>query len=145
MGGTNLNYFITKQLPVMQPMYSFSSISLIARLTVELTYTAWDLKPFAEDILKEIGPEKWNEWFPENPLVDGIPQPFKWDEERRLQLRCELDAVYAHLYGISKDDLDYILGTFPIVKRKDEAKYGVYRTRDLIMEYYENYEEIVKE
>jgi len=71
--------------------------------------------------------------------VDGIPQPFRWDEERRLQLRCELDAVYAHLYGISGDDLDYILGTFPIVKRKDEGKYGTYRTRNLIMEYYEKY------
>ncbi len=102
-------------------------------------------KPFAEDVLEEIGTEKWNEWFPENPLVDGIPQPFRWDEERRLQLRCELDAVYAHLYGISKDDLDYILGTFPIVKRKDEGKYGVYRTRDLILKYYEKYEGIVKE
>lgn len=52
--------------------------------------------------------------------------------------------IYAHLYGISKDDLDYILGTFPIVKRKDEAKYRVYRTRDLIMEYYEKYEDIGK-
>ena len=76
--------------------------------------------------------------------MNGDPQPFRWDEERRLQLRCELDEVYAHLYGISKDDLDYILGTFPIVKRKDEAKYGVYRTRDLIMEYYEKYNEIGK-
>ena len=144
MGGTNLNYFITKQLPVILPKYYIFS-SLIIPLTIELTYTSWDLKPFAEDILKEIGPEKWNEWFPENPLVDRVPQPFKWDEERRLQLRCELDAVYAHLYGISKDDLDYILGTFPIVKRKDEAKYGVYRTRDLIMGYYEKYVDVVKE
>ncbi|MCC4771862.1 hypothetical protein FXV91_17335 [Methanosarcina sp. DH2] len=101
-------------------------------------------RPFAEDVLEEIGPEKWNEWFSENPLVDGIPQPFKWDEERRLNLRCELDVVYAHLYGISKDDLDYILGTFPIVKRKNEAKYGVYRTRDLILEYYEKYEGALK-
>ncbi|WP_229392057.1 hypothetical protein [Methanosarcina sp. DH2] len=72
--------------------------------------------------------------------MEGVPQPFKWDEERRLNLRCELDAVYAHLYGISKDDLDYILRTFPIVKRKDEAKYGVYRTKDLIMEYYAKYQ-----
>ncbi len=143
VGGTHLKFFILKQLPVIPPeKYDSYLIDKIAPCAIELTYTAWDLKPFAEDVLEEIGPEKWNEWFPENPLVDGIPQPFKWDEERRLQLRCELDAVYAHLYGISKDDLDYILGTFPIVKKKDEAKYGVYRTRDLILEYYEKYEGI---
>ncbi|QCR16568.1 hypothetical protein [Methanosarcina mazei] len=59
-------------------------------------------------------------------------------------MRYELDEVYAHLYGISKGDLDYIRGTFPIVKRKDEAKYGSYRTRDLMMEYYNRYESIGK-
>ncbi|HII01974.1 TPA: N-6 DNA methylase, partial [Methanosarcinaceae archaeon] len=137
MGGTSLGYFILKQLPIFpHNIYVAHIIDLIIPRTIELTYTAWDLKPFAEDVLEEIGPEKWNEWFPENPLVVGVPQPFRWDEERRLQLRCELDAVYAHLYGISKDDLDYILGTFPNVRRKDEARYGTYRTRDLIMEYY---------
>ncbi len=140
VGGTHLTYFILKQLPVIPYSNYNSHLDIILPLSIELTYTAWDLKPFAEDVLEEIGPEKWNEWFPENPLVDGVPQPFRWNEERRFQLRCELDAVYAHLYDISRDDLDYILGTFPIVKRKDEAKYGVYRTRDLIMEYYEKYE-----
>lgn len=142
MGGTSLGYFILKQLPIYGPKnYDSKLIDQIAPKAIELTYTAWDLKPFAENILEEIGPEKWKEWFPENPLVNGVPQPFKWDEERRLNLRCELDAVYAHLYGISKDDLDYILGTFPIAKRKDEAKYGTYRTRDLILEYYEKYQQ----
>lgn len=142
IGGTHLTFYILKQLPVIPPNgYNSEIVSLIASHAIELTYTAWDLKPFAEDVLKEISPEKWNEWFPENPLVDGVPQPFKWDEEQRLNLRCELDAVYAHLYGVSKDDMDYILGTFPIVKRKDEARYGAYRTRDLIMGYYEKYQQ----
>lgn len=145
MGNVNLNLYIVEQLPIIYPdNYKSKLIEIILPRTIELTYNAWDLKLFAEDVLEEIGLEKWNEWFPENLLVDGIPQPFKWDEERRLKLRCELDAVYAHLYGISKDDLDYILGTFPIVKRKDEARYGTYRTRDLIMEYYEKYNGIRK-
>ena len=34
-------------------------------------------------------------------------------------MRCELDALYFHLYGIARDDVDYIMETFPIVKRKD--------------------------
>ena len=83
---------------------------------LELTYTAWDLEPFAKDC-----------------GYDG--PPFRWDEERRFLLRCELDAAYFHLYGIARDDVDYIMETFPIVKRKDEAQHGEYRTKRVILRY----------
>ena len=52
-------------------------------------------------------------------------------------IRCELDAAYFHLYGIERDDVDYIMETFPIVKRKDEAAHGCYRTKDTILEIYD--------
>jgi hypothetical protein len=52
-------------------------------------------------------------------------------------LRCELDAAYFHLYGIARDDVDYIMETFPVVKRKDEKQYGEYRTKRVIMEMYD--------
>jgi hypothetical protein len=59
------------------------------------------------------------------------------DENTATSLRAELDALMFHIYGISKDDVDYILETFPIVKRKDEAAYGEYRTKRLILEKYD--------
>jgi len=37
-------------------------------------------------------------------------------------MRCELDALYFDLYQISREDVDYIMETFPIVKRKDIAR-----------------------
>jgi hypothetical protein len=52
-------------------------------------------------------------------------------------MRCELDALYFHLYGIARDDVDYIMETFPIVRRKDEAAHGDYRTRRVILEMYD--------
>ncbi len=85
---------------------------------LELVYTAHDMAPFARD------------------LGDDGP-PFHWDEERRAIIRAELDALFFHLYGIKRDDVDYIMETFPIVKRKDEEKYGTYRTKDLILEVYD--------
>ena len=91
--------------------------TLLPRL-LELTYTAWDLEPFAKDF-----------------GYDGLP--FRWNEERRFLLRCELDAAYFHLYGIERDDVDYIMETFPIVKRKDEQRYGEYRTKRVILEIYD--------
>jgi hypothetical protein len=85
---------------------------------MELTYTAWDLEPFARDC-----------------GYDG--PPFRWDDARRFLLRCELDAAFFHLYGLSRDDAAYILDTFPIVKRKDIAAHGSYRTQETILRIYD--------
>jgi len=126
VGGTNLGGYIVEQLPVLprgslklkrfvtpEPLEAW----LISRI-LELTYTAYDLEPFAADCGYS-GP------------------PFRWDEERRFLLRCELDAAYFHLYGIGRDDVDYILETFPIVKRKDEQVHGEYRTKRVILDIYD--------
>ena len=50
-------------------------------------------------------------------------------------LRARLDALYFHLYGLTRDDAAYILSTFPIIQRQDQAAFGHYRTRTLILAY----------
>jgi hypothetical protein len=52
-------------------------------------------------------------------------------------IRCELDAAFFHLYGINRDDADSILDTFPVVRKKDEAEHGEYRTKRVILELYD--------
>jgi hypothetical protein len=127
LGGTHMTFFILKQLPVLPPSQYQKTCKWDIRNSLghwillralELTYTAWDLEPFAKD-------------------CDYNGPPFRWTEERRFLLRCELDAAYFHLYGIERDDVDYIMETFPIVKRKDEQKYGEYRTKRVILEIYD--------
>lgn len=54
-----------------------------------------------------------------------------------MTLRAELDACFFHLYGIERDDVDYIMDTFPIVQRHDVARHGEYRTRRLVLERYD--------
>ena len=83
---------------------------------LRLTYTANDMAPFARDLGYQ-GP------------------PFIWDAKERRHLRARLDALYFHLYGLSRDDAGYILSTFPIVRAQDEKEFGAYRTRDLILAY----------
>jgi hypothetical protein len=39
--------------------------------------------------------------------------------------------------NIERDDVDYIMETFPIVKRKDEQQHGEYRTKRMILEIYD--------
>jgi hypothetical protein len=86
---------------------------------LELTYTAWDLEPFARDV-----------------GYDG--PPFRWDSARRFLLRAELDAAFFHLYGLSRDDVDYVMDTFPIVRKNDEKAHGEYRTKRVILEIYDD-------
>ena len=115
LSGNNVNFFILKQLPALPPdRYTPEVIAFIKPRVLELVYTAHDMEPFARDMGYE-GP------------------PFTWDEERRAQLRAELDALYFHLYGLTRDEADYVMETFPIVKRKDEAAYGSYRTKEMIL------------
>ena len=91
VGGVNLNFFILKQLPILPPSsYGAKNLQFIISRVLELTYTAWDLESFAKD-MGYTGP------------------PFRWDEERRALLRAELDAYYAHLYGLNRKQLRYIL------------------------------------
>lgn len=127
VGGLHYTYNILKQVPVLPPgsfitTCHWSSDETVAdwlkHRLLELTYTAWDLEPFARDC-----------------GYDG--PPFRWNSKRRTLLRAELDAAFFHLYGIERDDVDYIMETFPIVKRKDKQRHGSYRTKELILRCYD--------
>ncbi|MBJ6622583.1 Eco57I restriction-modification methylase domain-containing protein [Streptomyces sp. DHE17-7] len=118
IGGTSMSFFIVKQLPAPTPVQLSTHAPFIVPRVLELTYTATDMAPLA-DYLGDTG------------------TPFRWNELRRRHLRAELDALFFHLYGVSRDDVDYILDTFPIVRRKDEARYGTYRTKELILTEYD--------
>ena len=120
--GQTLNLFIVEQLPVIAPadynqrFGNTTARNLVRDHVLRLTYTAHDMAPFARDL-----------------GYDG--PPFVWNEEERRHLRARLDALYFHLYGLSREDASYVLDTFPIVRKQDEAAFGRYRTRNLILAY----------
>jgi hypothetical protein len=164
LGGASFSFFVMKQLPVVPPS-TYRAVcpwktdspmfAWIDPRVMELTYTAWDLEAFALD------------YFYDGP-------PFRWDEERRFLLRCELDAAYFHLYlGASEEwgndspqlremfptprhAVEYIMETFPIVKRKDikrttitdengqVTKPGTYITKDTILSIYDAMTESIR-
>jgi len=227
VGGNNFNFFIVKQLPVIPPeTYTQTDINFIAPRVLELTYTAWDIKPFAEDMwnptltplsplgrgaggeglqgsegttsiltqtsnkqqlslgldlapaqqqlelsapenpddpipLRQLFLEQWQANWHETPIPSRTPleqvtldptcdelpiPPFIWNEDRRAILRAELDAYYAKLYGLTRDELRYILDpadvygtdfpseTFRVLKNNEIKKYGEYRTQRLVLE-----------
>ncbi|MFO0190653.1 MAG: Eco57I restriction-modification methylase domain-containing protein [Planctomycetia bacterium] len=147
VGGASVSYFLIKQFPIAAPQFFHSDVAwdnsvslsqwLLPRI-VELTYTAWDLEPFAADC-GYAGP------------------PFVWDEERRFLLRAEVDAAFFHLYlgtpdawssnasdalktalPTPRDAVSQIMETFPIVKKKDLESFGTFRTKDTILDIYDS-------
>lgn len=127
VGGISLKYFTMRQLPALPPSiysklapwdsYMTTRDWLLPRV-VELTYSAWDLQSFAED-------------------CGDNGAPFVWDAERRFHVQCEIDAAFFLLYGIARDDADYILDTFPVLRRSDERTYGEFRTKRVVLELYD--------
>lgn len=128
VGGTNMTHNYFKQFPFLPPStYTQAAIDFIQPRVLELTYTSHDLKPWAEDL-----------------GYDG--PPFRFDPERRALLRAELDAFYAHLYGLTRDELRYILDpadvmgpdypseTFRVLKNNEIRQLGEYRTQRMVLE-----------
>jgi hypothetical protein len=134
IAGTNLTYFYLKQFPVLPPdFYTEPRLVFITPKVLELTYTSHSLAPFARDL-----------------GYDG--PPFTWDEDRRAQLRADLDAFYARAYGLDRDELRYVLDpadvkgpdypseTFRVLKEKEIRALGEYRTRRLVLEAWDRME-----
>lgn len=128
IGGTHLKYHVKKQLVNLAPnAYTDTNLAYIVPRVLELTYTAQDLKPWAEDL-------------------GHHGAPFVYDPARRAVLRAELDAWYARLYGLTRDELRYVLDpadthgpdypteTFRGLKTNEMRAYGEYRTRRLVLE-----------
>lgn len=146
VGGTHLTYSYLNQLPVLPPAACDVPTPWVTPLrlcewlvprVLELVCTAWDLAAFGRD-----------------HGHDGAP--FRWDQERRFLLRSELDAAYLHLYlgtpeewqekgtpellaafPSARDAASYVLDTFPIIRRKDEAAHGEFRTKRVILEIFD--------
>ncbi|HFH4264388.1 Eco57I restriction-modification methylase domain-containing protein [Pseudomonas aeruginosa] len=153
-GGTHMNYFIYKQLPVLPPdRYTEADLAFIVPRVLELTYTAWDLQPWVEELVSAWKTES-GDWKPGTPeAIRRSPlTPFPYDPDRRAILRAELDAYYARLYGLTEEELHYILDpadvmgddypseTFRVLKNKELKEFGEYRTRRLVLEAWDKLE-----
>jgi hypothetical protein len=150
--GLNFSDYITYQLAVPARDMLLGQTAFLLPRVLELSYTAWDLQPFAQDC-------RWS------------GPPFRWDEDRRFLLRCELDSAFFHLYlptnasggwqqaqGETAEDLSrlktsfptprdavaYVMDTFPIVQRKDQEKWDEYRTKRVILEMYDAMAEAIR-
>lgn len=109
MGGTNASFYLIEQLPVPAP----ESFATTAAPPLGRSLPAWVASKA----------DRLNGWIS--------------DPDAQARSSAELDAAIFHLYGFTRPEVSYVMDTFPIVKRKDEAAFGTYRTKDLILAAYD--------
>lgn len=127
MQGTTLNFYIVKQLACPTPL-TFEAPAqwnltvpvreVVRGHVLELAYTSWLMVPFSEE-LGDAGP------------------PFRWITERREAIRAELDAMIFHVYGLEREEVDHVMDSFVVARKYDERDHEEFRTKRLILEYYD--------
>jgi hypothetical protein len=140
------------------PQGTFEQVHVVPRKTIsaddaqrigsrvlELSYTANDLESFYTDVVTEN--QSWD-----TRKGNDRGKPWHWNANRRFIQRAELDAIFARLYGLSRDDLRFILDpvdvmgedypseSFRVLKDKEIRHFGEYRTRRLVLEAWDKLE-----
>ena len=127
LSGSHMNYFTAKQIASPSPgtfskavpwQPSDTLAGWVVPYVLELSYTSWRLKPYAQD------------------MGDDGP-PFRWNPERRALLRADLDAAMLHVYGLTRREAEHVLDSFPVVRKYEERDHGEYRTRRLVLDAYD--------
>ena len=127
VGGVHLNFFIVGQLPIFAPdiyaeicPWNKKQIleKWISDRVLKLTCTSNDMIPLA----KATGFK---------PLVH------KWKTAERIKLKAELDAAYFLLYGIQREDVEYILSTFSGARKDEEVLFSRGSEFDQVLTYYD--------
>lgn len=168
VGGTHLNFFIINQIPVVSPSYltnptpwdiTHAMYQWILPRTIELFYTASDAEGLAQDCAFISPPFCWDEdrrtlirceldaaflhiYLPSTP--DGQWKQASKDEGAQFdESTADLLQLKKH-FPTPRHAVDYIMDTFPIVRRNDENRFSEYRTKRVILEIYDAMQESIR-
>lgn len=134
IGGTHLTYQYLKQLPVLPTSayaqaapwaWTISLAEWIGLRASHLFITTYDM-------------------LTTNLNTQELSEPVSWDDESRLQVRCELDAAFFHLYGLDRDDVEHVFTAFPGLRENEIKRYGEFRTERLVLECYDAMAEVTR-
>ena len=121
-----MTFFIVEQIPMLtqhrlhqsERWLGEDTIGWINKRAIELFYTNWELKGLADSLRLE---------FP----------PFRWMPERRSILQAELDAAVLHLYGLDRQQAEWILDSFTVLRKYEERDHEEFRTKRLVLAAYD--------
>lgn len=118
---TAVNFFVIEQLAILPPdllrkyllWLGTSPREWLAARVLELSYTNVELRSFAEDLTVQ------------HP-------PFRWITERRIILQAEIDAAVLHLYNLTRHQAEWLLDSFTVLRKYEEAESSEFRTKRMV-------------
>ena len=121
-----MSFFVVEQLSIVGPdslathlpYLGTSPRNWLANRVLELCYTNVELAPFAVE-------------------MDFDYPPFKWQPERRAVIQAEIDALVFKLYALSREQIEWIIDSFGVLRKYEERDQGEFRTRRLVIEIYD--------
>ena len=121
-----LSFFVLEQAPILAPS-SFDNelpwlgatpANWLSPRVLELCYTNVELTQFARDL-----------------GFEGAP--FRWSEDRRPTLQAEIDAAMLHFYGLNREQSEWVLNSFAVLRKYEERDHNEFRTKRLVLTAYD--------
>ncbi|MBM7067577.1 hypothetical protein [Actibacterium sp. 188UL27-1] len=121
-----MKYFVVEQIPAIAPdvlssnfdFLGCSAGDFLTKRVLELCYTNEEMIGLARDLQHH-------------------SLPYRWVPARREVLQAEVDGALMHLYGLSRDQADWLLDSFTVLRKYEERDHGEFRTKRLVLEAYD--------
>ncbi len=130
LSSPHLTFTLMDNLPFPRYQVDHPVVGRLAPLVLRLTCTSPEMTAY------------WNSmsvfgWC--QPVTEGtIPADALIDGAQRAEAKAEIDAVVAkQVYGLTRDELDYVLDQFPVLEKRDRKAYGTYATKDRVLDWYD--------
>lgn len=157
---SNLNKFYLLTLPMPRLEATNPHFDALIPRALQLISTGVEYKEFWEEVaptisFENINTEKAplnypskvdfskcsNDWH-ESYIIEGKTDTVnRFDIGDRAQLRAEIDAIIAHLYGLNRDEMSYIFDTFSALRNGEEREFGEFRSKRMVLEEMKRLEE----
>jgi retron-type reverse transcriptase len=129
-----MSFTILDSLPFPRPRGDEPWMPTLVPLALRLTATGPEMTAYW-NVLASKG---WVSPVPPSTEVAGVTDP-----EQRLLVRAEIDAVVARdVFGLSREEIQHILETFPTAQEYEEQEFGEFRSRRLILEAYSRQDDL---
>ncbi|GHE05254.1 type II restriction endonuclease [Defluviimonas sp. 20V17] len=121
-----LSFFVLEQAPVLAPGFfdhelpwlGASPANWLSPRVLELCYTNVELTAFARDL-------------------GFTGAPFTWSEDRRPALQAEIDSAMLHFYGLNREQSEWVLNSFTVLRKYEERDHDEFRTKRLVLAAYD--------
>lgn len=121
----SMTYTVLDSIPIPNPPLDATGVQRCVELAAQLVCCGEEMLPL------------WNRLRGEGWVSAEDPQCFETEESRLVAL-AEIDAIVAKdILGLSAQEMRFVLDDFPTAAKYEVARWGSFRSRDLILSHFD--------